>query len=407
MKFELFVALRYLRAKRKQAVISVITVISVMGVAAGVMALIIALAINNGFRDTLQRNLLGATAHISIQEKAPGPGIENWRALLPGIQKLPHVVSASPTLYGEALMVGPTRSVGAIMKGIEPGVQTEVLRNLKAGSVARLRDNGDLPGIILGAKLAQNIGMVLNSQLQIIIPNGDVTPLGPRPATYRFRVVGIFESGFGDLDATWAYTSLATAQKVIGFQEDLVNSIEIRLDDIYRAPEVAHSIEPLISNQLAALTWMEQNKPILNALSTERIVTMVTVGLIQLVGALNILIALVMSVMEKYKDIAILMSMGARQSQIRNIFVLQGVLIGVTGSILGVILGEGIAYFANKYQWIKLNEDVYSLSFVPFNAKPLDALWIVGIAVVISFIATLYPANNATKIAPVEALRYE
>jgi lipoprotein-releasing system permease protein len=188
---------------------------------------------------------------------------------------------------------------------------------------------------------------------------------------------------------------------------DIVNSIELRVDDIYKAPDVARAAEQIIPKELAATTWMEQNKPILNALSMERIVTVITIGLIQLIAALNILIALMMAVMEKYKDIAILMSMGARHQQIRNIFVLQGVIIGVVGSMIGVAAGHTLAFLADKYRWIRLNEEVYSLSFVPFDARPLDSVWIVAVAVCISFCATLYPARNATKIAPVEALRYE
>ena len=407
--FELFVATRYLRAKRKQAVISVITVISVLGVAAGVMALIIALAINNGFRKTLQRNLLGATAHVSIQEKTPEHGMANWRDLAKKLSALPHVTGASPSLYGEALMVGPQRSVGALFKGVEPGPAwtSEILHTLKEGSLAKLNTGpDDLPGIVLGSRLAQNTGMLLDSKLQLIIPSGDLTPLGPRPATYRFRVVGIFESGFFELDANWAYVSLKTAQRILA-AGDVANAIELRVDDLYKAPDVAKRAEQIIGKDLAATHWMEQNKPILNALSTERIVTVITIGLIQLIAALNILIALVMAVMEKYRDIAILMSMGARRQQIRNIFVLQGVLIGVVGSALGLAAGHTLAFLADKYQWIRLNEEVYSLGFVPFDARPVDSVWIVAVAIFISFVATLYPARNATAIAPVEALRYE
>lgn len=407
--FELFVALRYLRAKRKQAVISVITLLSVLGVAAGVMALIIALAINNGFRNTLQKNLLGATAHVRILEKIPGPGIQNWPELSRQLQTLAHVTSSSASLYGEALLVGPQRSTGAILKGVDTrqAGNNEVLQTLKAGSLERLRTApDDLPGIVLGSRLAQNTGMLMESMLQVIIPNGDLTPLGPRPATYRFRVVGIFESGFYELDANWAYTSLKTAQRVLG-AGDVVNTLELRVDDIYQAPAVASKAAGIVGKDLAATHWMEDNKPILSALSMERIVTVITIGLIQLIAALNILVALVMAVMEKYKDIAILMAMGARRQQIRMIFVLQGVLIGVVGSLLGVAAGHALSFLANKYRWIQLNEEVYSLAFVPFDARPFDAVWIVAVAVLISFVATLYPARNATKIAPVEALRYE
>jgi lipoprotein-releasing system permease protein len=407
--FEFFVALRYLRAKRKQAVISVITIISILGVAAGVMALVIALAINNGFRSTLQRNLLGATAHVSILEKEPGYGIENWRDVVDKVSKLPGVSGAAPSLYGEVMMIGPKQSKGAILKGIDPSSgaqQAEMLSRLKEGSLRELQEGGSLPGIILGSKLAQSTGMLFGSVVRVLSPQGEMTPIGMRITEHRFRVVGIFESGFYELDANWAYTSLKAAQVVMNV-EDVVNSIELRVADIDRAADIAATVNAMIDRKLAATHWMEQNKPILSALRMEKVVTVVTIGLIQLVAALNILIALVMMVMEKHKDIAILMSMGARQQQIRRIFMLQGVVIGIVGSVVGLITGYMLSYLANRYQWLGLDEEVYSLAYVPFEPRGFDAIWIAAVAIGVSFIATMYPARNATKIIPVEALRYE
>lgn len=406
-EFELFVAIRYLRAKRKHAVISVITVISILGVAAGVMALVVALAINNGFRGTLQRNLLGATAHVSILEKEPSGGIENWRDLTSQVKSLPHVVGTAPSLYGPVMISGPLQSAGGILKGIDSVTdQPDMLTKLKQGSLDRLKNPSGLPGIVLGARLAERTGMRLNSVVGIVSPQGELTPFGPRITAHQFRVVGIFESGFYELDANWAYTSLATAQMVLSVG-DVVNSVELRVDDIYRAPDVAQAAEKIAGTRLAATHWMEQNKPILSALRMEKTVTVITIGLIQLVGALNILIALIMMVMEKHRDIAILMSMGARHQQIRRIFMLEGALIGVVGAALGLLVGYTLCYFAGEYRWIRLDAEVYSLSFVPFEPRALDGLWIAGVAIAISFIATLYPARNATRIAPVEALRYE
>jgi lipoprotein-releasing system permease protein len=410
-QFELFVALRYLRAKRKQAVISVITIISILGVAAGVMALIVALAINNGFRGTLQRNLLGATAHVSILEKEPGYGIENWRELVKKLSVIPGVTSAAPSLYDYVVIAGPRQNTAGVLKGIDPvsaATQSEALANLKQGSLKDLEatPSDGLPGIILGSKLAENTGMLLGSRVRIISPQGEPTPFGPRVTQYHFRVVGIFESGFYELDANWAYTSLASAQMVL-YVPDVVNAIELRVADIYKAPEIARQAAQMIDPKLAATHWMDQNNRILSALEMEKVVTVITIGLIQLVGALNILIALVMMVMEKYKDIAILMSMGARHQQIRRIFMLQGVLIGVVGSALGLIAGYAISFLANRYQLVKLDEQVYSLAFVPFEPHAWDAIWIVGVAIAVSFLATIYPARNATQIVPVEALRYE
>lgn len=407
--FELFVANRYLRAKRKQAVISVITIISVIGVAAGVMALVIALAITNGFRSTLQKNLLGATAHVSVLEKEPGFGIDHWRELTQRLKRLPHVTSAAPGLYGNVLISGPIQSVGGLLKGIDPGSgqqQTDVLRHLKQGSLQGLDEPGKMPGIVLGSKLAQNTGMQLGSVVKVMSPQGELTPFGPRLTQHRFRVSGIFESGFYELDNAWAYTSLKSAQTVMSV-DDVVNTIELKVDDLDLAPQVAKEADRVIGSKLAATSWKEQNKPILNALKMEKVVTVVTVGLIQLVGALNILIALIMMVMEKYRDIAILMSMGARHQQIRRIFMLEGVLIGAVGTVIGLVLGYGLSYFADHYRWIPLDEEVYSLSFVPFDARWTDGIWIAAVAIFVSFVATLYPARNATRISPVEALRYE
>src|SRR6202790_4976797 len=407
--FELFIARRYLRAKRKQVVISVITAISVIGVAAGVMALVIALAINNGFRDTLQRNLLGATAHVSILEKQPGTGIEHWEDMAPKLARIPHVRSAAPALYESGYVSGPVQGAGVAIKGIDvrPGAPlADTLRHLKTGSLDGLRAAGDLPGIVLGARLAENIGAVAGKQVQLVIPNGQLTPFGPRPSYVRLRVAGTFESGFYDLDANWGFLSLPDAQKAFDLA-DVVNSIELMLDDIYQAPQVASVAEKLIGPKLAATTWGEQNKQLLGPLTMERTVTVVTIGLIQLVAALNILITLVMMVMEKHRDIAILMSMGAKARQIRKVFVYEGALIGAVGTAIGLVIGYGVCYFAERYQWVKLDQQVYSIAYVPFEPRAFDGIWIAAAAMAVSLIATLYPARSATRIAPVESLRYE
>jgi lipoprotein-releasing system permease protein len=406
--FEFFIARRYLRAKRKQAVISVITVISIAGVAAGVMALVIGIAINNGFRDTLQRSLLGATAHVDVLSKDQEEGIANWRELDPKFRQLPHVISVAPNLYGGVYLVGPIQSQGAEIKGIPLDNPPDMLKHLKQGSVQRLRDTGAPPGIILGSGLAQKTGMLLDSVVNVFSPRAQMTPLNPMhfPAPFKFRVVGIFESGFYDLDSTFAFTSLSSAQVVFNVG-DVVNSIELRLDDIYKAPDVAKLADTIASPKLNATTWMEQYHPILDALSMERIVTAVTIGLIEIVAALNILITLIMMVMEKNREIAVLMSMGATRRQIRKIFMLQGALIGVVGTAIGLALGFTLSILADHYRWLRLNEDVYSLAYVPFNPRWQDAIWIAAAAIFVSLIATLYPARAATAIAPVEALRYE
>ncbi len=399
--FEFFIARRYLRAKRKQVVISVITAISVVGVAAGVMALVIALAINTGFSSTLQRNLLGGTAHVMIQEKTPGEGISGWEAIAAKLVKLPHVVSAGPGLYEAAYINGPVRGAGVIVKGVSLKQLPDALKppQLKSGALTE-------DGIVLGTRLADAIGAVVGKTVDLTIPNADFTPMGWRPAIKHFLVTGIFETGFYDFDNNWAYMSLAATQRAFQLN-DVVNSIDLRLDDIYKSTEVAQEAEKIIPSNLAALTWQEQNRPILNAFRTEKIVTVITVGLIQIVAALNILVALIMMVMEKHRDIALLMSMGAKAAQIRKIFIYEGALIGGIGTSVGLAVGYTICYFANRYRWIPLDEQVYSLAYVPFDARWIDGLWIAAAAVAVSLVATLYPARSATRIAPVEALRYE
>ncbi len=407
--FELFVARRYLMAKRKQAVISLITAISILGVAAGVMALIVALAINNGFRNTLQRNLVGATAHVTVLEKQPGRGIENWPELVARLRRLPRVTGAVPTLYGGVYLSGPVQGAGAVLKGVALGGDfqpPEFLVRLKQGSIDALRRDTRFPGLILGSKLSESTGMLLGSVVTVISPQGELTPFGLRPSYHRFRVVGIFESGFYDLDSMWAFTTLENVQRVLAVG-NVANAIELRVDDLAAAPEVAAEAGRAAGPALGATHWMEQNRQILNALRMEKAVTVVTIGLIQLVAALNILITLVMMVMEKSRDIAVLMSMGARHQQIRRIFVLQGLLIGAVGTLIGLAAGYTLSFLADHYRWIRLDEQVYSLSFVPFEPRWIDGLWVAAAALLVSFVATLHPARAATRITPAEALRYE
>lgn len=409
MRFETFVANRYLRAKRRQKAISLVTVISVLGVAAGVMALVVALAINNGFRRTLQDTLLSATAHVSILEKQPGYGIREWPNLLPKLRAIPGVKSAAPGLYGPIFLSGPQQSQGAILKGILPGPDSglsDSMLKLKEGSIQALATTDGLPGIVLGSRLAQATGMMLNSVVTVISPQGELTPLGPRPSFTKLRVVGLFETGFSDIDSQWALASLGTSQQLLSL-EDVVNTIEIKLDDPDRAAEVAKAAEPIVGADLAPATWMEQNRQLRNALKLERLVTVITIGLIQLVAGLNIFITLTMLVMEKTRDIAVLMSMGARREQIRRIFLMEGLLIGGIGTVLGLALGYLVCFVCGHYKLIRLDEEVYALNFVPFEPLWYDGLWIAAAALAVSVAATLYPATAATKVAPAETLRYE
>ena len=408
--FELFVARRYLRAHRKERVISVITAISVLGVATGVMALVVALAVTNGFRTTLQGNLLRAMAHINVLEKEPLNGIENWREMAGRLRKVPHVVAVSPALYSPVFLSGTVQSKGAFLKGIDLDAElaaSETLRKLKKGSLARLRDpNASPPGMILGSRLVEDTGMVMNSRISMVSPQGELTPFGVRPNIRYFHVDGIFETGFYEIDDTWAYTTIEAAQKALSLG-DVINQIELKVDNLDRAPEIAKDVERVVGPKYTTTTWMEKNKQLLGALNMERLVAIIVIGLIEMVAALNIFITLVMMVMEKYRDIGVLMSMGAKHSQIRRIFMLQGVLIGIVGSAIGLVAGYALCYFASKYHWPPLDETIYSMAYVPFEPRPADGVWIAALAILVSFLATIYPARNATRIAPVEVLRYE
>ena len=406
-RFEWMVALRYLRAKRKQSVISIITVISILGVAAGVMALIIALAINNGFQSSLQSTLLSATAHVSIMEAQPEYGISNWERLIPELRRIPHVVSVTPGLYSQVAMKGPIVGAGAVIKGVPLGrglALPELLKRLKEGSLSDFDGAQANSQIVLGSRLAQQLGVRLHSPVSVI--GTELTPLGITPNLFKYRVAAIFESGLYDIDSNWAFTSLASTQQLLDLT-DVVNSIELRLDNIFEAQQVAATASQMIGQKLIATTWMDQNHSLLNALKLEKMVSVITVALIELVAALNILVVLVMFVMEKNRDIAILMSMGARRAQIQRIFILQGLIIGGIGCAFGLVAGYSITTLFEHYHVLKLDEQVYALSSVPFQNHWTDALWVTGLALATSLVATIHPSRSAARIAPAESLRYE
>jgi lipoprotein-releasing system permease protein len=409
MSFALFMAFRYLKAKRRQAAISIITVISVLGVTAGVCALVISLAINNGFREELESRLLGATANINLVRKE-NDGIRDFDQVSQRLASLPHVVATAPSLYGEVLVSHGSRAQGMVLKGVEPGQEVKVgtlLRHLREGSLADLSEtfpNAD--PIIVGKELATALGVYVGDTVLVTSPQGYLTPQGVVPKFRNFHVVGVFDSGMFDIDNVWAFTNLAAAQRLLDLP-DVASVIEFKIDDIYRAPEVAEEIRRAAGNGFDASTWIEQNHSLFSALRLERLVTVLTIGLIVVVAALNIFTALVMMVMEKNRDIAVLMSMGARQRQVWAVFTLHGVAIGGLGTFLGLILGYGVAWLGNTYKLIPLQADVYALSSVPFHAHPLDGVWIAAAALTISFLATLYPSLAAARLNPVEILRYE
>jgi len=422
MRFELFVASRYLRAKRRQAVIGVITAISVIGVAAGVASLIVALAINNGFRQDLQQRLLGSTAHVDLM-RVQADGIRNWPELLARMQQQPHVRAVSPALYEQVLISRGARATGAVLKGILPQYEnrvSELLKDVTLGSGASLasapaaqnpsapdRDSKEAyPPIVLGKEMADDLGATVGSVVLITSPQGELTPFGLVPKYMRFKVAGIFHSGFYDYDKSWSFARLADAQQLFGLG-NVISVVEFKIDDLYQAAQVGRALEQAAGPGFMTTNWMEQNRALFRALRLERVVTFITIGLIVFVAALNILISLIMMVMEKTRDIAVLVSMGARAQQVRRIFIAQGVLIGVIGTVLGLILGYGLAWLGGRYHFISLSPEVYSIDYVPFAPRPLDGLIVAVVALAISFIATIYPSWSASRILPAEALRYE
>ena len=409
MSFEIFVGRRYLQAKRKQGFLSIVTLIAVAGVSTGVTALVVAMAINNGVQEDLQRHLLGATAHVSLLEKERGFGIEDWRPFLDRFNGIEHVEAIAPALYGEVMITGPIRGRGCVLKGVHPASELEVgnlLENLAEGSVEGLESEQGNPGIILGSGLAQGIGARLNSVVTVVSPQGEMTPFGLIPGYKRFQVVGIFKSGYYQYDHQWALAALKPTQQSLSLG-NVINAIEFRLDDLNLAEPVGKEIEQIAGPAYATTNWMERNRDIFNALKVEKLVTTITIGLIMLVAALNILTALVMMVMEKTRDIAILISMGARRSQIRKIFVFQGLMIGAVGTAIGLAGGHMLCWACDVYQLISLDAEIYGLSYVPFSARPWDAAGIAVAVMALSYLTTIYPSNTAARVVPVEALRYE
>ena len=405
MKFELIVAVRYLKAKRKQAVISLITLISIIGVGAGVAALIIALAINAGFRDDLQRRLLGAQAHVSVLRNDRAIGISDYLRITKEIEQVPGVVFAAPAFYQKGLIYSGSQAAGIIVKGILPEMESPLSAlsaNMVDGSLKDFRDDS----VILGKELSKTLGTFHGDRVKIVSIEMSLTPLGAIPRNRTFTVSGLFESGLYDLDSTWVYIPLTAAQRLFGLG-DVASTIEVKVNDIYQAKAIGRKIIDRIGADFDFTDWMTMNQSIFEALRLERIVTLITIGLIVLVAALNIVATLVMMVLEKTRDIAILMSMGATKDNIRRIFILQGVIIGVIGTAFGVVVGQTACRVADKYHLISLAPDVYSIAYVPFKAAALDSAIVAGLAVLISFVATLYPSAAASKLQPVEALRYE
>jgi lipoprotein-releasing system permease protein len=408
MKFEGWVALRYLRSPFKPALLRLVTWLSIVGVAAGVIALVVALSMDSGFRSALASRLLEVTAHVNLKPKNE-EGIRDWRPLVARLSKTPGVKSIAPAIYNTVLIAANGQAQGAVLKGVDPKLEIasdQALRRIESGAADFAPDANGIPAILIGHILARSLRLHVGQYLTVTSPQGTLTPFGLVPQPLRFRVAGIFNSGFYDYDANWAFVTLPAARNVAGIG-DLVSVLEVRLFDPDRAPEIARTLLREAGPGFEATTWMQQNRALFRALSLEKLVTAIFIGLITFVAGLNILVALALTVVDRAGDIAVLVAMGARRRQVRRIFILQGLAVGVVGASIGLVVGYAVAWSANRWRLIPLNPEIYSISYVPFHTSALDAVWIAAIALAVSVAATVYPAWSAARLDPVEILRYE
>ena len=409
MRFEFFVSMRYLLARRKQAFISVISLISILGVALGVASLIVVLGVMNGFGDNLRDKILGVNAHLIVGSMSKG--IADYKDLESRVLALPGVEAATPFIYTEVMLSTPGGVKGVVLRGIDPAGADNVLsvhRDMKEGGLEELARERDFPGIIVGHELASRLGLHLGSRVNLLSPSGKSSAMGFTPRISFFEVAGIFKTGMFEYDSTLAYISIPAAQQLLGFKNDLVTGLELKVTDVYAAEKIGKDVEKALGGfPLDTRNWMEMNRNLFSALKLEKAAMSVILTMIVLVGSFSIITTLVMMVMEKTKDIAVLMSLGATPDQIRRIFMLQGTIIGVIGTGLGFGLGLGVCGLLTKYQFIKLPLDVYYLDHLPVHLRAMDLTAIGVAALALCFLATIYPARQAARMQPAEALRYE
>jgi lipoprotein-releasing system permease protein len=406
--FTWFVAGRYLRSPHRPAVLRLVTAFSVVGVAAGVATLVIALAMNTGFRETLQARLLGVTAHISLT-KPGSSGIRDYEALAKKLAAIPGVRTVTPAVYQTVLLSFSGESRGVVTKGIDPERERradEALQRIVAGELNFTADRDGIDGLLVGKQLAEEWRLSPGDYVTLMSPQGRLTPFGLLPRSRRFRIAGVFDSGFYDYDQNWCFLALRAAQNLSG-AGDLVNVVELRLERPDDARQTADEVRKIAGQGYTAATWMDENQALFRALRMEKLVTAIFIGLITFVAGLNILVVLSMTVTDKARDIAVLMSLGTRREQIRKIFLWQGITIGAVGTVVGLGVGYLFASIAGFYHLIPLDPQVYAVPYVPFHPGVMDGVWITAIAMGISFAATILPARAAAKLLPVEILRYE
>jgi lipoprotein-releasing system permease protein len=408
MTFEWLVALRYLKSPNRPAVLRIVTLLAMVGVAAGVTTLVIALSMNTGFRTAIRDRLLSVTAHINLKPIGPN-GIPDYRELISRLNQTPGVRSIEPAIYATVLLSSGGHARGIVLKGVDPQLElqaSEALHQIQSGAANFAPDSDGIPAVLVGYMLASDLQISAGDYVTLTSPQGNLTPLGMMPRSRRFRVAGIFDSGFYDYDANWGFVNLRSAQSLSGIG-DVVSLLEFRVTKMDEASAIADELLKRAGPGFITSTWMDENRALFRALSLEKLVTALFIGLITFVAGLNILVVLTMTVTDRARDIAVLMALGARRPQIRKIFILQGMVVSIAGTVAGLVLGYGFAGIANHWRLIHLNPEVYAIPYVPFHTNALDAVWIAAAALAISIAATILPAQSASRILPVEILRFE
>ena len=409
MSFEWLVALRYLRSPNRPAVLRLVTLLAMLGVIAGVSTLVVALAMNTGFRQVFRDRLLSVTAHINLKPAAGSEGIHDYAALASRLQDTPGIQSIEPAIYETVLLSAGNQAEGVELKGVDPQLEkraSAALRHIVTGAADFAPDSYGQPALLIGRVLAREMDLSPGDYVTLTRPQGSLTPFGLAPRFRRFRIAGVFESGFYQYDESWVFTTLASAQSLAGIG-DVASLLEIRVKNLDDVKAIADRLLQRAGPGFVATTWIEENRALFRAMSLEKLVTALFIGLITFVAGLNILVVLTMTVTDRARDIAVLMAMGSRRRQVRTIFVLQGLVVSALGTAAGLIAGYVFSFVADRWRLIPINPEVYGIPYVPFHANVLDAIWITAAALGISIAATIIPARSAARVLPVEILRFE